>query len=460
MTANPGISMPEAVVRLNMYNSAVVRNEIPPSLSTSAIPTVNSLGLMDSNILTKPHREIYVGNLPPGITVPQLAEFLNAALKQLGISADGNSVVTAWVSPDGHYGFVELKTIEEATAALAHLNGVQVGVHALRVGRPKGYNPVATIGGSALAVPMQPSSNMPLSALSLGNNVINTMTVSTAPGGGLSSNNPLMASLNFATGGGTGVAGGVGGEALSNVLMVSNLPAMITEEQIKELFTPFGPLRAFNLIKTTIGSSAGTQAAVFEYEQSELAESVVGGMNGLDVGGLKLLVVRIPVSSAAVLLRPKQAPPAVVGATEPAAKTAVAVPPVGPPKDPLESLPPTTVIRLSNMTTEEDLTDDQAYSEVIEDVAEECNAHATVRSVVIPREKDDKARGMVFVHCTDSAGAGRARQKVHGRKFNGKIVQAVFYPEELFVKGIHSLPSNYDPSNPSKIAVTAADELD
>ena len=91
----------------------------------------------------------YVGNLPPGITVPQLTEFLNGAMKQMGISKDGqNSVITAWVAPDGHFAFAEVRTIEEANAAMLHLNGVQCGQFALRIGRPKGYN------GMGSAVPM------------------------------------------------------------------------------------------------------------------------------------------------------------------------------------------------------------------------------------------------------------------------------------------------------------------
>lgn len=81
--------------------------------------------------------------------MPQLTEFLNGAMKQIGISKDGqNSVITAWVAPDGHFAFAEMRTIEEANAAMLHLNGVQCGQLPLRIGRPKGYN------GTASAIPM------------------------------------------------------------------------------------------------------------------------------------------------------------------------------------------------------------------------------------------------------------------------------------------------------------------
>ena len=35
----------------------------------------------------------------------------------------------------------------------------------------------------------------------------------------------------------------------SNVIMVTNLPALITEEQIKELFSPFGTVSTSKLVK-------------------------------------------------------------------------------------------------------------------------------------------------------------------------------------------------------------------
>lgn len=162
----------------------------------------------------------YVGNLPPGITVPQLAEFLNSAMKQLGLAKDLSSVITAWVSPDGHYAFVELRSVEEATAALTYLNGVQVGVYSLKIGRPKGYNG----GSSSILVPMQASATAPttgpLGLAGLANGI---------------STNPLLSTTSLSS-----FNNSMSSEPLSNVIMVSNLPALISEDQIKELFTPFG----------------------------------------------------------------------------------------------------------------------------------------------------------------------------------------------------------------------------
>lgn len=448
---------------MNAYNTAVARGLVPdpitgppqiPGLNTgvpgagmvagmgvmpmNALTAANALGslgvLGDGGAATKPHRELYVGNLPPGITVPQLAEFINTAFKQLGLSKDPtvNTVVTAWVSPDGHYAFVEMRTVEEATAALTYLNGIQVGVFSLKIGRPKGYGVGGGAMGSALAVPMQGTLPMAM-PMSMGANPLlsaATGMLGSVPGLGMS--NPLLAGLSSSMG---------GNDALSHVIMVTNLPSLISETQIKELFTPFGALKAFNVIK-----AGATQSAVFEYVDSALTDGVVGGMNGLEIADHKLSVQRIPASSAAVLLQPSAAAPAPPAGAPPAPPPqSTAAAPSSSQPDELASQPPSTVIRMSNMTTPEDLADDTQYEELLEDVADECNTHGTVKSLVIPRGlhgETDSSVGKIFVHFVDVQGAQASLRAVSGRKFNGRLVEAYFYPEELFLRKVSYIFAN------------------
>lgn len=190
-----------------------------------------------------PFIDRYVGNLPPGITVAQLGDFVNTALQQLGFSRDHQkSVLNAWISPDGHYGFCEVRTVEEATAALTYLNGIQVGAYCLKIGRPKGYT-----GTTPAALPLQnlnSSSSLSSSFMS----------------GGLG--------LGLGLGGlGLGL-GGLGGlssmtiDPPSNVIMATNLPAMIPEDQIKELFSPFGEVLdfIFTQLKGNMGLTVTTSS--------------------------------------------------------------------------------------------------------------------------------------------------------------------------------------------------------
>lgn len=269
LTANPGISIPDAVQRLNVYNTAAAMGQLdastaaaalaspaggsgtdfllnggvpldPSSAAMAAVQAVAALNAQVTSVsgpfgvageggaVTKPHREVYIGNLPPGVTVSQLADFLNAALKQLGVAKEGGSVVSCWVSGDGHYGFAEVRTVDECNAALAYLNGVQIGINLIKVGRPKGY-----LGqvGMPVAIP----GIMPPGGLLGGmmNPVTGMMGMPAPP-------NPLMV--------GMGMGGLMGGtlDLHANVVMVSNLPMGITDDQVRELVSPFGTVSTVN----------------------------------------------------------------------------------------------------------------------------------------------------------------------------------------------------------------------
>ena len=173
-------------------------------------------------------------------------------------------------------------------------------------------------------------------------------------------------------------------------------------------------------------------------------------MNKLDIAGNKLAVQRVPQSSAALLLKPSVS-------ASPNSHTLVTSSPNNIPvnninnnnnsnsvssPDLLDDYPISSVIRLSNMTTPADLRDNDLYEELLEDVADECNSHGTVKSIVIPRgtggpeDQQDESVGRIFVSFLDTAGAQKARAAVAGRKFNGNVVRAHFFPEDLFAKKV------------------------
>ena len=175
------------------------------------------------------------------------------------------------------------------------------------------------------------------------------------------------------------------------------------------------------------------------------------GLNGLALGDGKLSVQKVPVQMAALLLQPASAGTSTSssgGSTSPRANDGSDknTEGGGMTNDPLSTHPPTCVVRLGNMTTAEDLVDDELYEELLEDVADECNRHGTVRSVVVPRPTEDTvaaaAVGFVFVHFTTTEGASKAKGAIAGRSFNSKIVTAVFYPEDLFQSKVYVLPDS------------------
>lgn len=120
----------------------------------SALPGAqqsSSEAVMLTAHLTKPHRELYVGNLPPGTTGPQLVSFLNQHLKQSGmVVGDGGPmavggplaaagpVITCRISGGSAFGFAEFRSVEETVLALS-LGALALGALQLRFGRPKAF---------------------------------------------------------------------------------------------------------------------------------------------------------------------------------------------------------------------------------------------------------------------------------------------------------------------------------
>ena len=81
--------------------------------------------------LTRRARRLHVGNLPLGVglTAEMLRQFFNAALVSANLhdgSKEGEPVYDAVLGPESKFGFVEFRTIAEATSCLA-LNSIELG---------------------------------------------------------------------------------------------------------------------------------------------------------------------------------------------------------------------------------------------------------------------------------------------------------------------------------------------
>lgn len=91
---------------------------------------------------SKKARRLFIGNLPHGgVHSSSVVEFFNKACSASGISImGGNPVADAYVAPDGKYGFIEFRSIDETTAGLA-LNGISFQGSSVNVRRPNDYEP-------------------------------------------------------------------------------------------------------------------------------------------------------------------------------------------------------------------------------------------------------------------------------------------------------------------------------
>ena len=127
---NPNIPLPQ------MYRNPMI-NDSQFSLYSNPY-LVQSLALLPTAQNTD--KKLYIGNLPSGMTPPSLIKMLNLYLQTLKPEdfSKEQPVIGAWVSPDGHYAFVEFRTAEEATKGFI-LNGIKIMGVPLKIGRPKTY---------------------------------------------------------------------------------------------------------------------------------------------------------------------------------------------------------------------------------------------------------------------------------------------------------------------------------
>ncbi|TNV79347.1 hypothetical protein FGO68_gene17010 [Halteria grandinella] len=96
-----------------------------------------STGVGPDSATPKHDRQLYVGNFPPNITQQRLVEMLNLAMLVLkGNIKEGLPVVSAWISQDAHYAFVEFRTMEECNNGF-QLSQISIFGHPLRIGRTK-----------------------------------------------------------------------------------------------------------------------------------------------------------------------------------------------------------------------------------------------------------------------------------------------------------------------------------
>lgn len=95
---------------------------------------------------TKKCRRVHIGNLPMnvGLTPDALKSFVNTVMQQMFLTVKpGDPVIDSFVSGDGKFGFVEMRTIQEATNALS-MTGADCFGRPIRVGKPADYVPPDT----------------------------------------------------------------------------------------------------------------------------------------------------------------------------------------------------------------------------------------------------------------------------------------------------------------------------
>uniref|UniRef100_A0A915EHJ1 RRM domain-containing protein n=1 Tax=Ditylenchus dipsaci TaxID=166011 RepID=A0A915EHJ1_9BILA len=137
-------------------------------------------------------------------------------------------------------------------------------------------------------------------------------------------------------------------EALGR-MPVSNI---VVDNQVKELLSSFGQLKAFNLVVDQ-NTQLSKGYAFAEYLDTSLTDQAIAGLNGMQLDRRQhchlhqTQIAGIDLSKGAG--------------------------------------PPTEILCLMNMVTEDDLKEDEEYEDILEDIREECAKYGNVRSLEIPR---------------------------------------------------------------------------
>ncbi|KAJ4981611.1 hypothetical protein NE237_032448 [Protea cynaroides] len=347
---------------------------------------------------TRHARRVYVGGLPPMANEQTIATFFSQVMAAIGgnTSGSGDAVVNVYINHEKKFAFVEMRTVEEASNAMA-LDGIIFEGVSVRVRRPTDYNPslAAALG------PSHPSPHLNLGAVGL-------------------------------------TPGAISGAEGPDRIFVGGLPYYFTEAQIRELLESFGPLRGFDLVKDRdTGNSKGYGFCV--YQDPAVIDVACAALNGLKMGDKTLTVRRATASSGQakpdqeIILAQAQQQLAMHkmvlqagGANLPEVAMA--------PRALVET--PTKVVCLTEVVSVDELRDDEEYEEILEDMREESRKFGSLVNLLVPRPNPNGVPipgvGKVFLEYADTAGSAKAKAALGGRKFGGRTVVAIYYPEEKY----------------------------
>ncbi|XP_044770273.1 splicing factor U2AF 65 kDa subunit-like [Neomonachus schauinslandi] len=168
-----------------------------------------------------------------------MKDFFNTQMYLGGLTqAPGNPVLAVQINQDKNFAFLEFRSVDETTQAMA-FDGIIFQGQSLKIRRPHDYQPLPGMSENpSVYVPGVVSTVVPDSALKL---------------------------------------------------FIGGLPNYLNDDQVKELLTSFGPLKAFNLVKdSATGLSKGY--AFCEYVDINVTDQAIAGLNGMQLGDKKLLV--------------------------------------------------------------------------------------------------------------------------------------------------------------------------
>jgi splicing factor U2AF subunit len=400
---------------------------------------------------TRHARRLYVGNLPAEVTEDSLHKFFKDSIATALVKPiDEDPILSVYINHERHFCFLEFKSVEMTTACMA-LDGINIfGRGKVKVKRPNDYN-----------LTMAPNSNM-LPEMDVSKLGIISSSVQDGP----------------------------------DKIFIGGLHYNLTEEQVVELLSAFGKVKAFHLVKQEPDAATSKGYCFAEYADHSVTQVAVMGLNGMDLGQGKILTARIanekdnamvvPLAvaaqhqqqassnnmpgqynveelvDAAMGLRPMPTAPSLLGlpviplvptSTPLAIPMSLPPPPSrAPPPPPMTAVldiankvieqafhDKTRIVVLLNMVAAEDLATDQDHQELVAEVREECAKFGNLLSIKIPRPSDAgieaSAVKKIFLEYATVQDAAKAQGELNGRKFGPNTVMTSFLSEGDYAAG-------------------------
>ncbi|KAF7796349.1 hypothetical protein EIP86_007526 [Pleurotus ostreatoroseus] len=368
------------------------RTQIPPILAIPGLPPpmpVQSfgMGIGGNPNLSRQSRRLYIGSITPEINEQNLADFFNSKMKEMniGTGTPGNPVLAVQCNYEKNYAFVEFRSAEDATAAMA-FDGIIFLNGPLKIRRPKDYGGPDAIGPS-MHVPGVVSTNVPDSV---------------------------------------------------NKIFVGGLPTYLNEEQVMELLKSFGELKAFNLVREN-GNGPSKGFAFFEYVDPNVTDVAIQSLSGMELGDKYLVVQR-----ASVGAKPGQPP--IPGMMEAYAEIPKPILPATDAENPdarillmLNMVVPEDLVDDGEYADiYEDIKEECGRYGRVEDLRiprpikkDKAKWGESVMDPLAAQRADEAAGvGRVYVKYIDSEGAKQALKALAGRSFAGRSIIATLLAED------------------------------
>lgn len=344
----------------------------------------------------KINRELFVGNTPPNTSELLLAQFLNGAMRRVGLCAPNDSPIIH-CRVNSKFAFVECTSIETANKAL-NLNGIPFMGSCLKVSRPSKY---------------------------VGPHLSGIQTWQQLTGQPVPPNvSPLVESSAE--------------DKINRELFVGNTTPEMTEHMIIDFLgkameqvglskSPGNPIVACRLsgkfafveLRTIAEACAALNLNNIPYMGTQLRVGRPSKYTGLHTphGNWEDILSKYLSGELKVPLENSAAPPSDTASTIQNSSST--------------QQQQSKVVELRNMLTTEDLQNDTEYDEILEDTKEECGSFGALKQVIIPRDGPGSTK--IFLEYFSSDDAAKAISALRGKTFDGRKVEADYFDEDKFV---------------------------